>query len=38
MAGRVVVAVPESAAGVRADRFVADASGLSRSYVQRLIT
>ncbi len=29
--------VPESAAGGRADRFVADASGLSRSFVQRLI-
>lgn len=29
--------VPASAAGDRADRFVADASGLSRSYVQRLI-
>ena len=38
MVGRVVVAVPESAAGTRADRFVADAAGLSRSYVQRLIT
>jgi 23S rRNA pseudouridine1911/1915/1917 synthase len=38
MAGRIVVAVPDGAAGVRADRFVADASGLSRSYVQRLIT
>jgi 23S rRNA pseudouridine1911/1915/1917 synthase len=38
MPGRVVVAVPEGAAGTRADRFVADASGLSRSYVQRLIT
>ena len=37
MVGRVVVAVPESAAGTRADRFVADAAGLSRSYVQRLI-
>ena len=37
MAGRVALAVPESAAGTRADRFVADASGLSRSYVQRLI-
>jgi len=30
--------VPEGAAGTRADRFVADAAGLSRSYVQRLIT
>ncbi|HVQ23172.1 MAG TPA: RluA family pseudouridine synthase [Candidatus Saccharimonadia bacterium] len=38
MVGRVVVAVPESAGGTRADRFVADAAGLSRSYVQRLIT
>jgi 23S rRNA pseudouridine1911/1915/1917 synthase len=38
MVGRVVIAVPESAAGTRADRFVADAAGLSRSYVQRLIT
>jgi 23S rRNA pseudouridine1911/1915/1917 synthase len=38
MAGRVVVVVPEGAAGTRADRFVADAAGLSRSYVQRLIT
>jgi 23S rRNA pseudouridine1911/1915/1917 synthase len=36
-AGRVSVRVPESAAGSRADRFVADAAGLSRSYVQRLI-
>ena len=38
MSGRVVVAVPESAAGTRADRFMADATGLSRSHVQRLIT
>jgi 23S rRNA pseudouridine1911/1915/1917 synthase len=37
MAGRMSVVVPETAAGHRADRFVADASGLSRSYVQRLI-
>jgi 23S rRNA pseudouridine1911/1915/1917 synthase len=37
-AGRVNVRVPETAAGSRADRFVADASGLSRSYVQRLIS
>ncbi|HEY8168803.1 MAG TPA: RluA family pseudouridine synthase [Candidatus Limnocylindrales bacterium] len=37
MPGRVQVAVPEHAAGSRADRFVADAAGLSRSYVQRLI-
>jgi len=34
---RLSVQVPASAAGGRADRFVADASGLSRSYVQRLI-
>jgi len=31
------VAVSEAAAGTRADRFMADASGLSRAYVQRLI-
>lgn len=37
MTGRLSVRVPASAAGDRADRFVADASGLSRSYVQRLI-
>ena len=30
--------MPEGAAGSRADRFVADATGLSRAYVQRLIT
>jgi 23S rRNA pseudouridine1911/1915/1917 synthase len=36
-AGRVSVEVPVAAAGARADRFVADASGLSRAYVQRLI-
>lgn len=30
--------VPEGAAGSRADRFVADAAGLSRSFVQRLIS
>jgi 23S rRNA pseudouridine1911/1915/1917 synthase len=35
--GRVSVAVSEAAAGTRADRFMADASGLSRAYVQRLI-
>lgn len=29
--------VPEGAAGSRVDRFVADATGLSRAYVQRLI-
>jgi 23S rRNA pseudouridine1911/1915/1917 synthase len=38
VAGRVVIVVPESAAAIRADRFVADAASLSRSYVQRLIT
>lgn len=38
MAERVSVEVPESSAGERADRFVADAAGLSRSYVQRLIS
>jgi 23S rRNA pseudouridine1911/1915/1917 synthase len=37
VAGRLSVEVPESAAGTRADRFVADASGLSRAFVQRLI-
>ncbi|CAN5776150.1 RluA family pseudouridine synthase [soil metagenome] len=37
MTARLSVKVPASAAGDRADRFVADASGLSRSYVQRLI-
>ena len=31
------MAVPVDAAGTRADRFVADAAGLSRAYVQRLI-
>jgi 23S rRNA pseudouridine1911/1915/1917 synthase len=37
-AGRLVrVRVPDGAAGSRADRFVADASGLSRAHVQRLI-
>jgi 23S rRNA pseudouridine1911/1915/1917 synthase len=34
---RVTVVVPESDSPVRADRAVADAVGLSRSYVQRLI-
>ena len=29
--------VPDSAAGLRADRYVADASGLSRAFVQKLI-
>jgi len=33
----VRVEVPAGAAGSRADRFIADASGLSRAYVQRLI-
>lgn len=33
----VEVVVPVEAAGVRADRFAADRSGLSRSYVQKLI-
>ncbi|MEA2621550.1 MAG: rRNA synthase [Chloroflexota bacterium] len=37
MTTRLTVEVPEGAAGSRADRFVADASGLSRAYVQRLI-
>jgi len=38
MGMRLTVEVPEGAAGSRADRFVADASGLSRAYVQRLIS
>ncbi len=33
-----VLTVPEGAAAQRVDRFVADVTGLSRSYVQRLIT
>ncbi|MDP8905416.1 MAG: RluA family pseudouridine synthase [Chloroflexota bacterium] len=37
MSGRLTVTVPAGAAGRRADRVVADASGLSRSFVQRLI-
>jgi len=37
MSERISVVVPEGAAGSRADRFMADACGLSRSYVQRLI-
>src|SRR3954470_5392686 len=37
MSARLTVEVPPGAAGSRADRFVADASGLSRAYVQRLI-
>jgi 23S rRNA pseudouridine1911/1915/1917 synthase len=36
--GRISVDVPDAAAGSRADRFMADASGLSRAYVQRLIS
>jgi 23S rRNA pseudouridine1911/1915/1917 synthase len=35
---RIAVEVPAGAAGSRADRFMADASGLSRAYVQRLIS
>ena len=38
MPTRLTVEVPDPPAGSRADRFVADASGLSRAYVQRLIT
>jgi 23S rRNA pseudouridine1911/1915/1917 synthase len=38
MTERIAVEVPEGAAGSRADRFMADASGLSRAYVQRLIS
>jgi 23S rRNA pseudouridine1911/1915/1917 synthase len=38
MTERLAVSVPEGAAGSRADRFMADASGLSRAYVQRLIS
>jgi 23S rRNA pseudouridine1911/1915/1917 synthase len=34
---RLTVTVPETASG-RVDRFVADVSGLSRSYVQKLIS
>ena len=37
MSTLVTVEVPEGAAGSRTDRFMADASGLSRAYVQRLI-
>ena len=37
MSGPLRVEVPEGAAGSRADRFMADAAGLSRAYVQRLI-
>lgn len=35
--GRVSVAIPDGIGRVRADRFVADVTGLSRAYVQRLI-
>ena len=38
MATRLTVEVPQGAAGSRADRFMADASGLSRAFVQRLIS
>jgi 23S rRNA pseudouridine1911/1915/1917 synthase len=38
MPTRLTVEVPDTAAKSRIDRFVADASGLSRAYVQRLIT
>jgi 23S rRNA pseudouridine1911/1915/1917 synthase len=38
MPTRLTVDVPDTAAKRRVDRFVADASGLSRAYVQRLIT
>ncbi len=37
MPGRVSLAVPAGADGLRADRFVADATGMSRAHVQRLI-
>lgn len=37
MSERLVIEVPPGATGSRVDRFVADASGLSRSTVQRLI-
>ncbi len=37
MSERVTVTVPASESALRADRVVADAVGLSRSYVQRLI-
>jgi 23S rRNA pseudouridine1911/1915/1917 synthase len=33
----MTLTVPPAASGTRADRAVADASGLSRSFVQRLI-
>jgi 23S rRNA pseudouridine1911/1915/1917 synthase len=37
MARRVSLAVPVGADGLRADRFVADATGMSRAHIQRLI-
>lgn len=37
MSERLSIVVPDGAAGSRADRFMADASGLSRAHVQRLI-
>jgi 23S rRNA pseudouridine1911/1915/1917 synthase len=37
VAGPVSIVVPAGARPVRADRFVADATGMSRSHVQRLI-
>jgi 23S rRNA pseudouridine1911/1915/1917 synthase len=37
MSGIVRVEVPEGADGSRADRFMADAAGLSRAFVQRMI-
>lgn len=38
MSERFSIDVPLGAAGSRADRFMADATGLSRAYVQRLIS
>lgn len=38
MSERFSIDVPQGAAGSRADRFMADATGLSRAYVQRLIS
>lgn len=37
MAGLVSLSVPGGAEGLRADRFVADATGMSRAHVQKLI-
>jgi 23S rRNA pseudouridine1911/1915/1917 synthase len=37
VSGLARIVVPEGAAGSRADRFTADATGLSRAFVQRLI-